>query len=128
MAKRLTQIDKSDERAVPAEALSNHLRQLRLKRRALKKELGVAKRRRQPLSATERSKILQKTGNKCHICGGEILDQWHADHVLAHSTGGQHSAENYLPAHSLCNNYRWDYTPEEFQYILKLGIWIRTII
>jgi hypothetical protein len=33
-----------------------------------------------------------------------------------------------LPAHFLCNNYRWDYSAEEFQQILKLGVWIRTQI
>jgi hypothetical protein len=26
----------------------------------------------------------------------------------------------------LCNNYRWDYSPEEFQMILKVGVWART--
>ncbi len=31
--------------------------------------------------------------------------------------------DNYLPAHSLCNNYRWDYLDKEFQLILKIGIW-----
>jgi hypothetical protein len=36
-----------------------------------------------------------------------------------------HVVDNYLPAHALCNNYRWDYTAEEFQEILKLGVWIR---
>ena len=53
---------------------------------------------------------------------------WQADHVLAHSAGGTHSADNYLPAHALCNNYRWDYSAEEFQLILKLGVWTRTQI
>jgi hypothetical protein len=48
--------------------------------------------------------------------------------VLAHSGGGQHSEDNYLPAHALCNNYRWHYTAEEFQQILKLGVWARTQI
>ena len=28
----------------------------------------------------------------------------------------------------VCNNYRWDYQPEEFQLILKLGVWARTEI
>jgi hypothetical protein len=32
---------------------------------------------------------------------------------------------NYLPAHSLCNNYRWDYSAEEFQWVLKIGVWAR---
>jgi len=42
---------------------------------------------------------------------------------LAHANGGAHSADNYLPAHPLCNNYRWDYGAAEFQLILKLGVW-----
>lgn len=82
--------------------------------------------RRERLSAAERGEILRKTGAKCHICGGEILGSWEADHVLAHSAGGRPTAENYLPAHSVCNNCRWDYLPDEFQLILKLGVWART--
>lgn len=50
---------------------------------------------------------------------------WEADHVLAHSSGGRDDAANYLPAHNLCNNYRWNYSPEEFQWILKIGVWAR---
>lgn len=73
--------------------------------------------------------MFAKTGGRCHICGGPIVDAaWPADHVLAYSGGGTHSVDNYLAAHALCNNYRWDYLPEEFQYILKLGVWLRTQI
>jgi 5-methylcytosine-specific restriction endonuclease McrA len=79
-------------------------------------------------SAAERSAILTKTGGRCHICGGTIQGVWQADHVFPHSGGGGHAADNYLPAHALCNNYRWDYTSEEFQHILKLGVWLRTQI
>ena len=86
------------------------------------------KRTRQILSAAERRDILTKTAGRCHICGGAIEGAWQADHVLAHSGGGEHIADNYLPAHALCNNYRWDYSSEEFQHILKLGVWIRTQI
>ena len=75
-----------------------------------------------------RREILEKTGGRCHICGGEISDKWQADHVRPHSAGGTHSVDNYLPAHKTCNNYRWDYLPEEFQLILKLGVWARTQI
>ena len=42
--------------------------------------------------------------------------------------GGTHVSDNYLPAHPLCNNYRWDYSSAEFQQILKLGVWLRTNI
>jgi hypothetical protein len=81
------------------------------------------------LAQANRIKVLQKTGGRCHICGGAIESgDWQADHVLAHSAGGSRAVENYLPAHSLCNNYRWHYDAEEFQWILKLGVWLRTQI
>jgi 5-methylcytosine-specific restriction endonuclease McrA len=84
--------------------------------------------KRQNLSKEERNLILLKTDSRCHICGGSIKGTWEADHVLSHSKGGSHSIDNYLPAHRICNNYRWDYLPEEFQEIMKLGILIRTEI
>ena len=46
---------------------------------------------------------------------------------FSHSAGGC-SADNQLPAHALSNNYRWDYSADEFQAILKLGVWMRTEI
>ena len=72
--------------------------------------------------------VLAKTGRRCHICGGDVSARWQADHVLAHSGGGAHSAANYLPAHTLCNKYRWDYDPEEFQWVLKIGVWARKLM
>ena len=100
----------------------------------LRRQRGRGKRNsvRQPrisLTAAERLQVLAKTAGRCHICGGKIEDErWQADHVIAHSAGATHQVDNYLPAHSTCNNYRWDYLPEEFQYILKLGVWARTQI
>ena len=72
--------------------------------------------------------MLKKTGGKCHVCGGDIEDYWEADHVLAASGGGTNLADNFLPAHRVCNNYRWDYLADEFQEILRLGVWLRTEI
>ena len=81
------------------------------------------------LTRAARDEVLSKTGGRCHICGGPINgNDWQADHILARSAGGKHSLENYLPAHSLCNNYRWHYGADEFQWILKLGVWMRTQI
>jgi hypothetical protein len=80
------------------------------------------------LRPIDRARVLATTGGRCHICGGIIDGAWQADHVLAHSGGGTGSADNYLPAHALCNNYRWDYLADEFQMILKLGVWARTQI
>jgi hypothetical protein len=78
------------------------------------------------LTAGERSEVLGKTAGRCHLCGGEIAEQrFAADHVLAHAAGGAHSLDNYLPAHGLCNGCRWFYSAEEFQWILRMGIWAR---
>ncbi|MDP2856370.1 MAG: HNH endonuclease, partial [Bacillota bacterium] len=99
----------------------------RAARRARKKEQGRSRVRR-ALSKAERGLILSKTGGRCHICGGVVDEKWQADHVLAHSGGGASRADNYLPAHRLCNSYRWDYLPEELQVILKMGVWARTQI
>ena len=86
--------------------------------------------RRETLPKEQRNLILSKTGGRCHICGGKIKkgENWQADHILAHAHGGRHSVDNYLAAHSICNNYRWHYGSEEFQWILKLGVWVRTLI
>ncbi len=107
---------------------SNRLKLLREQRRQ-GKIAGSAKRR-QALTRAQRSLILSKTGGRCHICGGKIKkgENWQADHVLAHAHGGEYSIENYLAAHSICNHYRWHYGSEEFQWIMKLGVWIRTLI
>ncbi|HSI65688.1 MAG TPA: HNH endonuclease [Candidatus Saccharimonadia bacterium] len=103
------------------------LRQLRQKRRdqklALRDQIA-----RKPLSRSQRAAIFKKTAGRCHICGGVIDGPWEADHVFSHSLGGEHEADNYLPAHPICNNYRWFYGTEEFQWILKLGVWLRTQI
>ena len=111
------------------EIFSAHLGQLRIKREENKEANRATLPARQVLSTSERARILAKTDRHCHICGGPIGETaWQADHVLAHSAGGTHNADNYLPAHALCNNYRWDYSAEEFQLILKLGVWTRTQI
>lgn len=99
------------------------LREARRERQA-KHRAGSGPRRRRP-TLSERQAISRKTGDRCHICGGSVGTRWQADHVLAHAGGGMHSVENYLAAHVLCNNYRWDYDPEEFQWVLKIGVWAR---
>jgi hypothetical protein len=112
-----------------AEAFAAALRLLRAQRR---RQVVSGRNERIPravLTSPERRQILAKTNGRCHICGGMIDGyDWQADHILAHSTGGKHSVDNYLPAHSLCNNYRWHYDAEEFQWILKIGVWMRTQI
>lgn len=107
---------------------AEYLKALYLRRRKGKSKNNVVKVRRRSLSGFERKEVLRKTGDKCHICGGLVEDKWEADHILSFSSGGKHTIDNYLPAHRLCNSYRWDYLPEEFQEILRLGVWLRTQI
>jgi 5-methylcytosine-specific restriction endonuclease McrA len=111
-----------------ASEFADLLRSLHAIRNERQRAFKAAKQARQILSAAERKQIFTKTAGRCHICGGDIEGAWQADHVLSHSGGGGHRADNYLPAHALCNNYRWDYSSEEFQHILQLGVWIRTQI
>lgn len=88
----------------------------------------ITGRKRVVLTSQQRRAILAKTGGHCHICGIALNNQWQADHVKAHSSGGAHQENNYLPSCGTCNNYRWHYSPEEVQLILKLGSWLKTKI
>jgi 5-methylcytosine-specific restriction endonuclease McrA len=102
---------------------STHLRSLRENRLANKSK---TKNHREKITKKQRANILEKTGGHCHICGGLIDGAWVADHVFAHTYGGENSLDNYLPAHRICNRAKWFYGTEEFQWILKMGIYFRT--
>jgi hypothetical protein len=81
------------------------------------------------LTTKQRELALAKTNSHCHICGIEVtISDFHADHVKSHCMGGEHTENNYLPSCPTCNNYRWHYTSEEIQVILKLGVWAKTKI
>ena len=112
-------------RIIAGEDLLQLVHELRLRRSNIKADTKSTIAKRSALSSLQREHVFAKTGGRCHICGGAISGQWHADHVFPHSSGGAHSADNYLPAHDICNTYRWDYTPEEYQLILKLGVWLK---
>jgi len=85
--------------------------------------------KRSNLTKRQREIILAKTNSHCHICGIQVsLDAFQADHVKSHCMGGEHTENNYLPSCFTCNNYRWHYSSEEIQIILKLGVWVKTKI
>ena len=72
-------------------AFATVLRELRAQRRG--RVISGRKERvlRTMLTRAERGEVLGKTGGRCHICGGTInANDWQADHILAHSTGGKH--------------------------------------
>jgi 5-methylcytosine-specific restriction endonuclease McrA len=106
-----------------SEAFISEIRRLR----TIRKTSKLMKRGRSyGLSKRQRIAILNKTDNKCHFCGGIVsLNQFEADHVKSHALEGTNTVDNFLPACRVCNNYRWHYTPEELQWILKIGVWAR---
>jgi hypothetical protein len=110
-----------------AAAFARLLRRLRRKRRDARVHNLKTRGPRRALTALQRSEVLTKTAGRCHICGGRIRrsERWEADHILAYAHGGQHSVDNYLPAHAECNSYRRHFTAEEFAWVLKLGVWFR---
>lgn len=112
-------------REITGEGLTALIDELRHRRRDIKADIKETLGRRAALSKAQRGQVFAKTQGRCHICGGTIDGPWHADHVFPHSSGGAHSVDNYLPAHDVCNTYRWDYTPDEYQLILKLGVWLK---
>lgn len=102
------------------------LQKLRGKRRTYNKAWKERHKGRRALTDEERPRVLEKTGGTCHLCGGKIQEiAWHLDHVFPISPGGQDGPDNYLPAHALCNAYKLDNSSEDFQWLLKLGSWIR---
>ena len=87
----------------------------------------VKDKKRKALTKKQRELILAKTDRRCHICGTKLeSSNFQADHVQSHSAGGNHNENNYLPSCFTCNNYRWHYSSEELQIILKLGVWLKT--
>lgn len=85
--------------------------------------------KRSSLTKKQRELILSKTDSRCHMCGVKVdITNFQADHVQSHSSGGNHAENNYLPSCFTCNNYRWHYSSEEIQIILKLGVWLKTKI
>lgn len=112
------------KRAMTGKRLTARLIRLKRGRSERHRRARDEGRRRGSLTPRQRSEVLKKTASRCHVCGGRTDGDWHADHVLAHSGGGRHHVDNFLAAHRICNSYRWDYSPKEFQLILKLGSWV----
>src|SRR5579862_120114 len=110
---------------IPAssEELAERFRKLRKERNQPAEQLEARRR----IAKLGRDAILQKTGGRCHICGGNIdKDSYlEADHVFPAKGGGPSNIDNYLPAHGLCNSAKWDQSGEELQWVLKIGVWAK---
>ena len=116
--------------------LTERLRELHKNRRAERKaRRAFQNERRRSLTKERREDALRKTNGHCHLCGGDFTavtegellkeQKFVVDHIVPKAVGGDNCLDNYLPAHSLCNGCRWFYSPEEFQWILRMGVWAR---
>src|SRR5205085_1763436 len=103
--------------------LRNRLRDLRQKRSNHQNQNS----KRPKVTPKQRAAILGKTGNRCHICGGQIAPNayWEADHVFPAAAGGDGQIANFLPAHGLCNSAKLDHHAEELQWIVRIGVWAK---
>jgi hypothetical protein len=103
------------------EDLANRLRQTR----KAKYPQDRLTRMRSRAKTKQRPEILKKTASRCHICGGGIPtgSYWEADHVYPAAAGGDDKTDNFLAAHGLCT--KSDHQGEEFQWVLKIGVWAK---
>ena len=109
--------------------LVNEFNQLYQNRLHNKQKSKNFKRKKTTLTESQREKIFEKTGGLCHVCGCNLqLNAFEADHVKPYSQGGTDITDNFLPSCSQCNSYRWNYSPEEIQWILKLGVWLKRVL
>lgn len=85
----------------------------------------MAKRRvRKPLTPTQRRRVARKTGHRCHVCGGKLDGDWHADHVRPLYLEGECREDNFLPSCVHCNRMRWGYDPRRIKKILRMGVYM----
>jgi 5-methylcytosine-specific restriction endonuclease McrA len=111
------------------DTLVNEMNELFQNRLFIKQESKNTKTLKSTLNIDQRQVILAKTDGLCHVCGCELeLNDFQADHIKPHSQGGNNNINNFLASCSKCNNYRWNYSPEEIQWVLKLGVWLKTQI
>jgi 5-methylcytosine-specific restriction endonuclease McrA len=89
--------------------------------------MNEGSKRRAP-SKREREEIYAKSGGRCHICGGELSDNWCADHVHPKFRGGQCEGDNFLACCATCNRLRWGHRPETIQHMLRIGMYMRSEI
>lgn len=54
-------------------------------------------------SPEQREAILRRSRGKCSICGIDLPENWHADHIVPHSRGGSTRVENGMALCPTCN-------------------------
>lgn len=59
-----------------------------------------------------RAKVWERDRGRCHICG-QMADpkEWHLEHIVPLSRGGEHSYRNVAVAHPACNQRKYANVP-----------------
>lgn len=66
-----------------------------------------------------RSKVWERDGGRCHICGRKAdPNNWHLEHIVPLSRGGEHSMRNVAVSHPACNLRKGVTGPAQ----LRLGV------
>jgi len=67
--------------------------------------------------SAKRKKVYNKTNGRCAYCGKrlELLGNWHIEHMLPRSRGGQNSMDNLVASCEACNRRKGAKTVGEFR-------------
>ena len=83
-----------------------------MKRAAIKKSRTIG--------CVDYTKILERDGYVCHICGGNVPpEELHFDHIIPLSRGGVHSEENIAVSHAVCNMRKSNKTLDEYLMLIS---------
>lgn len=66
-----------------------------------------------------RAKIFNKFNGQCAYCGVSVAYKMQIDHIKPKCFGGTDHPDNLNPSCRSCNNYKLNYTIEEFRAALK---------
>jgi len=84
-------------KAAWAKANPDKCRDKMARRRALKRGVFV-----EPVS---RAEVFERDRGICHLCGKKVDPKnWHLDHIVPLSQGGEHSYRNVAVSHPRCND------------------------
>lgn len=68
------------------------------------------------VEVVDRAAIWERDGGKCHLCHKPCDPKdWHLDHVMPLSRGGEHAPENVAVAHPVCNMRRYNSGPAQLR-------------
>lgn len=75
-----------------------------------------ARKRKAQVEIFSRADIFERDSGHCHICGKKADSRnWHLDHLIPLSLGGQHTKRNVAVAHPSCNMRKYNTGPTQLR-------------